>query len=113
MFLLCLTTCFPQDYPFLSRLLHAVPLLCTFCTAGVELVLDMHSPALAVVVLLLSVLPLITIVFHHGKRCVEPATVVLPIRIRDPSATVSSSTDMAVVSSSTEGVAEADRCNIC
>ena len=62
--------------------------------ASVELVLDMQSPALAVVVLLLSVMPFITIVLHHGKQCEGTP---LPIRMRD-TPTMLGSSDTTVVS---------------
>ena len=53
--------------------------------AGIELVLDMKSPALAVIVLLLSILPFVTTVLHHGRQCQETP---LPITIREPPPTV-------------------------
>lgn len=61
-----------------------------------QLFFDMKSPALAVIALSSSVLPLIVIIIHHGRQCVEQAIVVLPIMIRDPQATVSSSADVTV-----------------
>ena len=84
---------FPKGYPALSRFLHVVPLLGTFCMASVELVLDMQSPALAAIVLLLSVLPFITIVVHHGRQCDGTP---LPIRMQD-APTVSGSSDITVM----------------
>ena len=92
--LLFVTSCSRKNYPVLSRFLHAVPLLGTVCMAGVELVLDMQSPALAVVVLLLSVLPSITTVVHHGRQCEGTP---LPIRMRD-TPTMLGSSDTTVVS---------------
>ena len=87
--------CFHKNYPTLSRFLHAVPLLGTVCMAGVELVRDMQSPALAVVVLLLSVLPFVTTIIHHGRQCEGTP---LPIRMQDMPPTISDSSDMTAVS---------------
>ena len=84
---------FPKGYPALSRFLHVVPLLGTFCMASVELVLDMQSPALAAVVLLLSVLPFITVVVRHGRQCDGTP---LPIRMQG-TPTVSDSSDITVM----------------
>lgn len=81
--------------------------------AGVELVFDVHSPALAVIALLLSVLPLIVTVIHHGRRCAEPATLVLPIRMRDPPATMSSSVYMMVETDQISNVDEAGERDVC
>ena len=78
--------------------------------AGVELVLGVQSPTIAVVVLLLGVLPLITTIIHHGRWCVELTMVVLPIRVRDSLATVLSSADMTV---STDGVVDVGRRDMC
>ena len=86
---------FHKNYPVLSRFLHTVPLLGTVCMAGVELVLGMQSPALVVVVLLLSVLPFITTIVHHGRRCEGTP---LPIRIRDTLPIISGSSDTTAVS---------------
>ena len=84
-----------KNYPALSGFLHVVPLLGTFCIASVELVVNMQSPALAVVVLLLSVLPFITTIIHHGRQCEGTP---LPIRMLDTSPTMSSSSDMTAMS---------------
>jgi len=92
---LAFNTCFYQNYPVMSRFLYAVPLLGTFCMAGVELVHDMQSSALAVVVLLLSAFPFVTTVIHHGRRCEETP---LPISMRNIPHTISDSSDMTVVS---------------
>ena len=81
--------------------------------AGAELILDMQSPALAVVVLSFSVLPLITTVVHHGRRCIAPTMVVLPVRMRDLSATMSTPADTTLARNSTEGVAKAGGSDIC
>ena len=86
-------SCFHKNYPVLSGFLHAVPLLGTVCMAGVELVLDMQSPALAVVVLLLSVLPFITTIVHHGRQCEGTP---LPIRMQDVPPTITDSFDTTV-----------------
>ena len=74
-----------QNHPTLSRFVHVVPLLGTCCMAGIELVLDMKSPTLAVVVLLLSVLPFVTTVLHHSRQCEETP---LPVRMRNPPPTI-------------------------
>ena len=63
--------------------------------AAVELVHDMQSSALAVVVLLLSALPFVTTVIHHRRRCEE---IPLPISMRDMPRTISGSSNMTVVS---------------
>ena len=68
--------------------------------AGVELVRDMQSPALAVVVLLLSVLPFVTTIIHHGRQCEGTP---LPIRMQDMPPTISDSSDMTVVSNYVNG----------
>ena len=77
----CMIPYSPQNYPTLSKFLHAIPLLGTCCVAGIELVLDMKSPALAVVVLMLSVLPFVTTILHHGRQCEETP---LPVRMQEP-----------------------------
>jgi len=69
-----------------------VPLLGALCVAGVELVLGMGSPTLAVVMLLLSVLPFITVVIHHGRQC---EGIPLPIRMHGTPA-MSGSSDTTV-----------------
>ena len=91
--LLFMISCFHKNYPVLSGFLHAVPLLGTVCMAGIELVLDMQSPALAVVVLLMSVLLLITTIVHHGRQC---EGTLLPIRMQDMPPTISDSSDTTV-----------------
>ncbi|KAI9566920.1 hypothetical protein HD554DRAFT_1077280 [Boletus coccyginus] len=109
-------TCSLQNYPALSRLLHAIPLLGNFLIAGVELVLYVQPPTLAAVVLLLSLLPLIAAIVHHGslRWSVGPAIAELPIGVRDPPATRSSFANMMVVSNSTNSVpVEAGRHIIC
>ena len=63
--------------------------------AAVELVRGMQSSALAVVVLLLSAFPLVTIVIRHGRRCEGTP---LPIGMRDMPPTMSDSSDMTVAS---------------
>ena len=75
----------PQNYPTLSKFLHVIPLLGTFCMAGIELILDMESPALAVVVLMLSVLPFVTTILHHERQCEETP---LPVRMQELPPTV-------------------------
>jgi len=106
--------CFPKNYPTLWRFLHTIPLVGTSCVIGRELVLDVHPPTLAAVVLLFSFLPLIIVIVHHGRWWVEPVVTVLPIGVRDPPATMSSSVDMTVMSNSTNSVpAEAGRYDIC
>ncbi|KAI9566913.1 hypothetical protein HD554DRAFT_1077130 [Boletus coccyginus] len=89
-----INTCFLQNYPTLLRFLHAVPLLGTFCVASIELVLDMRSPTLAAVVLLLSVLPFIAIIIHHSGRQCEG--IPLPIRMHGAPAMSGSSDPTAV-----------------
>ena len=56
---------------------------------GVELAFDVQSPALTVVLLVLGGLPLIVTIVHHGSRCTQSTTMVLPIRMQDPPATTS------------------------
>ena len=94
---------FPQEHPTLSRFLHAVPLLGILCMASVEVILHVH-PVLALVILLLSAMPLIAAIVRHGRRWIQLAPVVLPIRMRDTTTSMSRSSD---------GVAEAGRCDIC
>ena len=89
-----------------------MPLLGIFCIASVEVILHVH-PVLALVILLLSIVPLIATIVHHGRRCIQPAPVVLPIRVQDTTATVSRSANMGSVSNPVNGVAEAGRCDIC
>ena len=43
--------------------------------AIVELVSRVQSPVLATVSILLGVLPLVTIVIHHGRRCADASAV--------------------------------------
>ncbi|KAF8124818.1 hypothetical protein EV363DRAFT_1435255 [Boletus edulis] len=78
---LTVNACFLHNHPTLSRFLHTIPLLGTFCMASVELVRDMKSPALAVIILLLSGLPFITTIIHHHhhERCDDMP---LPIRMQ-------------------------------
>ncbi|KAI9566912.1 hypothetical protein HD554DRAFT_1077225 [Boletus coccyginus] len=70
----------------MARCLHVIPLFCTFCVASGELV-GMESPILALIVLLLSVLPLITMVIHHRRWCQG-----IPLPISTPTMTDSSDT---------------------
>ena len=49
--------------------------------AGVELVSDVQSPALATIAILFGVLPLVTIVIHHGRQCAETSAAGLPVRM--------------------------------
>ena len=49
--------------------------------AGVELVSDVQSPTLATVGILFGVLPLVTIVVHHGRQCAETSAAGLPVRM--------------------------------
>ncbi|KAG9316069.1 hypothetical protein JVU11DRAFT_3736 [Chiua virens] len=73
-----------SNYPTLTRLFHVVPLLGTSCMAGVALVSGLQSPALAVVGILLGVLPLVTLVVHHGRQChAETSSQGLPMQIQD------------------------------
>lgn len=63
--------------------------------AGVELVLDTQSPAVAVFALVLTVLPLVTTTLHHGRHCGDAGTA-LPIRMREPPAVASGSADATI-----------------
>ncbi|KAF8442193.1 hypothetical protein L210DRAFT_937788 [Boletus edulis BED1] len=103
-----LSTCFLQNYPTVSRLLHVIPLLGTACTIGVELVSGMQSPALAVVCILLGILPLVTMVVHHGRQCTEP------MRMEHvPAPAVSGSPDTTPASNQAEGNSETFSTNPC
>ena len=57
--------------------------------AAIELVHGMQSSALGVVVLLLSALPFVTTVIHHGRQCEGTP---LPISMRDMPPTMSDTT---------------------
>ena len=48
--------------------------------ASVELVSDVQSPALATAGILFGVLPLVTMVVHHGRQCADVAG--LPVRMQ-------------------------------
>ncbi|KAN0092596.1 hypothetical protein V8E55_003380 [Tylopilus felleus] len=72
---LAMNACFHQNYPIVSRCLHAIPLLGMSCMAGVELVSRVQSPVLAAVGMLLGVFPLVTIVIHHGRHCADTSVV--------------------------------------
>ena len=72
-----------QDYPTLTAFLHVIPLLGTSCMAGVVLVSNLQSPAVATACLLLGVLPLVTITIHHGRFCGEASAAELPMQMQD------------------------------
>lgn len=81
---------FHQNHPIASKSPHAVPI----GMAGVNLVLDMQSSVLAVIVPLLSVLPIIATFLNHVRRCEETS---LHIRMRDLPPTVSGSSEAGTV----------------
>ena len=51
--------------------------------AGVVLVSNLQSPAIATACLLLGVLPLVTITIHHGRFCGEASAAELPMQTQD------------------------------
>lgn len=50
--------------------------------AGVVLVSNSHSPAIATVCLILGALPLVMIIIHHGRFC-EASGAELPMHMQD------------------------------
>lgn len=64
--------------------------------AGVELVFDVQSPSVAVIVLLLSVFPFATTILHHGRQHEEMP---LPMRMLGRAPTLSGSPDSTTVAS--------------
>ncbi|KAN0092662.1 hypothetical protein V8E55_003446 [Tylopilus felleus] len=77
-------SCFFRDFPTVSRFLHVIPLLGVCCVAGVALVSYSQSPTLATMCLLLGVLPLVTVVIHHGRLCGETSSAMaLPVQMQD------------------------------
>ena len=83
----------------LSRFLHVIPLFGISCMAGVVLVSDAQSPAVATICLLLGVLPLITIIFYHGRFCGEASAAELPMKMQDvpgPGPASSGSVDVTI-----------------
>ncbi|KAG8212906.1 hypothetical protein J3R82DRAFT_11258 [Butyriboletus roseoflavus] len=98
---LAVNVCFLRNYPSLSRFLHAIPLLGTSCMAGVELVIDVQSPSVSVIVLLLSVFPFATTILHHG-RWHEELPLPMRMRGRPPTLLGSIDTTITVVSNQNE-----------
>ncbi|KAG6372269.1 hypothetical protein JVT61DRAFT_8073 [Boletus reticuloceps] len=106
---LALNTCFLQDYPTMSRLLHVIPLLGISCMACIELIFGMQSPALATVCIFLGILPLVTMVVHRGRQCAEMSMAVLPVRMEH----IPAPTDHTPASNLAEGTSETFSSNPC
>ena len=63
--------------------------------AGVELVLGVQSPALAIVGILLGILPLVTMAVHHGRDCAEAPVPELPMHVPAPAVSGPADTTLA------------------